>query len=147
MLFELNAIGYLGRDAEQNQTNGIEYIRFSVAVTEKYQKDGQTIEKTYWLDCVIWRPDRYKNLVPYLKKGTMIYVSGKPDSKPYKSQDGQLKSSISLQVNKVDLLKSPTNTAPTPPDNLKPTTGNADPRQTSSNSEVPVPDFDDDLPF
>jgi single-strand DNA-binding protein len=104
-MIKLQVIGNLGKDAITNQVNGKSVINFTVAHTEKYRdSSGMQKEKTIWVDCAYWT-DRV-NIVPYLKKGTQVYVEGQPDIRTYQTQDGRQNAVITLRIHSVQLLGS-----------------------------------------
>jgi len=102
-MLKAQIIGYLGRDGVVNNANGKSVINFSVAHTETW-KDLQTGEKkssTIWMNCSYFTDKTA--IAPYLKKGTQVYVEGKPTARAYTS-NGQNYASLELQVQKVQLL-------------------------------------------
>jgi len=81
-MLKINLIGRLGQDAQVNNVNGKSVINFSVADTEKYKnQQGEDVEKVNWTSCAYWT-DKL-NVANYLKKGTLVYVEGKPEAKIY----------------------------------------------------------------
>ena len=98
-MLKLQAIGNLGRDAELKNIGGKNVINFSIAHTEK-NKDGQ--EKTIWIDCAKWGEST--GILPYLKKGTKVFVEGNPDLRTYQKQDGTTATTLTLRVAHVELL-------------------------------------------
>lgn len=102
-MIKLLVIGNLGKDAILNNVNGKNVINFTVAHTEKY-KDTQGVQKdrTVWVDCSYWT-DR-TGVVPYLKKGTQVYVEGNPDVRTYTTQDGRNGASLTLRVLSIQLI-------------------------------------------
>lgn len=73
-----NILGNLGKDAEIKNINGKEYLSFSVASTEK---KGES-ESTTWISVL----SSNTNLLPYLKKGQQVFVSGRLSASIYQSQ-------------------------------------------------------------
>ena len=73
-------IGHLGKDAEIKKINEKEYLSFSVASTEK--KGEQ--EVTTWISVLA---GNNPNLLPYLKKGQQVFVSGRMSAGIYQSQN------------------------------------------------------------
>lgn len=73
-------IGNLGKDAEIKKINEKEYLSFSVASTEK--KGEQ--EVTTWISVLA---GNNPNLLPYLKKGQQVFVSGRMSAGIYQSQN------------------------------------------------------------
>lgn len=104
-MIKLLVIGNLGKDAVTNVVNGRNVINFNVAHTEKYKDaQGNQVEKTTWVECGYWT-DRTA-VVPYLKKGTQVYVEGNPDVRTYTTADGRNGASLRLNVLNVQLLGS-----------------------------------------
>jgi len=94
---EVQLFGFLGNDAEVKQMkDGREQVSFSVAETTK--RGGQ--EVTNWVSC--WYGN--KNVAPYLKKGTRVYVRGELSANIYQSKEGDSRVGYSVFVNKLELL-------------------------------------------
>ena len=87
-MIQANIIGNLGRDAEVKKINDKDYLSFSVASTEK--KGDQ--ETTTWVSCLA---SNNPNLLPYLKKGQQVFVSGRMSARIYQS-DNNIGMDISL---------------------------------------------------
>lgn len=149
MIFKTELIGNLGRDATVTVFQNKEALNFSVAHTEKWRdKNGVQSEKTTWVNCTIWEPG---GLAPYLKKGTLVYLSGTLDAVAYKPKDGgEPKADLRLKVFTCKLLsKAPevfstgTNAGaagkPAPATQTSPASGNPD--------NWPDPGNGDDMPF
>lgn len=99
----MQVIGHLGRDASTNTVNGKTVINFTVAHSEKWKSaDGSQQERTTWVDCSWWT-DRIA-VVPYLKKGTQVYLEGQPEARAFQKKDGTPGSSLSVRVGMVQLL-------------------------------------------
>jgi single-strand DNA-binding protein len=81
-------IGNLGKDAESKFTpNGTSVATFSIATSWR-RKDPQTGEwkdQTDWHNITLWRSE---NVVPYLTKGTQVYVEGRLHTRSYE-KDGK----------------------------------------------------------
>ena len=74
-MFKSIVIGNLGADAQVKESNGSKFVTFRVAHTESYtDQAGQKHESTTWIDCIMSNAE--SKVVPYLKKGTKVYVSG-----------------------------------------------------------------------
>ena len=96
---KIQIIGNLGRDAEtKNMDNGKHVINFSVAVTEK-NSNGSV---TNWFTCGYWT-DKI-GISQYLKKGTQVFIEGKPDVRAYTDKDGNVKAEFKILVNNIQLL-------------------------------------------
>lgn len=96
-------IGHLGADAEQKNSNGNEFVTFRVAHTDKWTDDaGQTHENTTWIDCII---NGSPKVLPYLKKGQMVYVSGSLGLRVYSSpKERCMKAGATISVKQIELL-------------------------------------------
>ncbi len=102
-MIKLQVIGHLGLDAQQNEVNGKKVINFSVAHTEKYKDaQGNSQEKTIWVSCAYWT-DKV-GILPYLKKGSLIYVEGQPDIRMFTTKDGRQEAQMILRCSQIDLL-------------------------------------------
>ena len=104
MLLKLSAIGYLAKDAIINSNNGNTVINFTVAVNEQYKKDGERKELTTFIDCAYWTDKT--GVVPFLTKGSLVQVNGRPESKLVQTQDGKTYAKLSLKITDLDLLSS-----------------------------------------
>lgn len=96
------AIGHLGKDCVVNNVSGKTVINFTLAHTEKYKKEGETVEKTTWLDCAYWSDKTA--IAAYLTKGKLVYVEGTPEINTFTRQDGTAGASFKLRVMTVQLL-------------------------------------------
>jgi single-strand DNA-binding protein len=103
-MLSLTAIGHIGKDAELKDVNGKKVIRFSLCVDQSYKnKEGVKVEKTTWIDCNFWNQEK---IAPYLKKGTMIFVSGEPGTHGYMSKDNAIVSLQTLTIQTLELLNT-----------------------------------------
>ena len=104
-MIKMQVIGNLGKDCVTNTVNGKNVINFSVAHKEKFKdSSGQPKEKTTWVDCAYWT-DRV-GIVPYLKKGTQVYVEGSPEVRSFLRNDGTPGASLTMRVSNIQLLGS-----------------------------------------
>lgn len=95
-------IGRLGKDAEQKTISGTEVINFSVGVTDTWKdKTGQKQSKTTWYECAKWGS---AGILPYLKKGTQVFVEGVPTADAYTNKDGQAVGVLRIKVNQIELM-------------------------------------------
>lgn len=78
-MFKVDLIGNIGIDARKENANGNEYIFFSVAHNRAV---GETKE-TIWVN--VYFPIKFENTLPYLKKGTRVYVRGNFGMRMYHS--------------------------------------------------------------
>lgn len=102
-MIKLQVIGHLGFNAQQNDVNGKKVINFSLAHTEKYKDaNGNNKEKTTWISCAYWTEKA--SLLPFLTKGTMLFVEGTPDTRIYQTKDGRQEAQIILRCSNIQLL-------------------------------------------
>jgi single-strand DNA-binding protein len=105
-MLKIQLIGRLGQDSIVNDVNGKKVVNFSVAHTEKYKNNqGGEVNKTTWVSCAYWT-DKL-NIANYLKKGTSVYVEGKPEVKTYTDKNtGNILPQLSMRVSSIQLLSS-----------------------------------------
>lgn len=89
MINKATIVGHLGKDPELRYTGaGQAVCTFSVATTEKYKdRSGQSQEKTEWHTVVAWG-SLAEICGKYLRKGAMVYVEGKIQTRSYDDRDG-----------------------------------------------------------
>lgn len=104
-MISLSVIGHLGQDATVGSVNGRTVINFTIAHSEKFKnKDGVEETNTIWLSCAYWTEKT--NLALYLKKGTQVYLEGKPEAKIYTNKNNQVIPQLHVRVSFVQLLSS-----------------------------------------
>lgn len=122
--------GNLGKDAEQRFTQGGDSIvQFSVPVKAGFGDKATTS----WINCNLWGK-RGESVLPYLKKGQLVGVSGEFMAREWQDKEGQKRISNECRVNDVQLLGK---------------SGSSD-AQLSAGKDKPKPRFDDigdDIPF
>jgi single-strand DNA-binding protein len=102
-MISLSIIGNIGGDAIVKEVGSKKVINFSVCHTEKYKDaNGNQQEKSTWVECAKW--GETTGILPYLLKGTKVFVEGKPEINLYAKKDGEPGGSIRVQVNKIELL-------------------------------------------
>ncbi len=105
-MLKLQIIGRLGGDAEiKTKGDGLRWIAFSVAHSEKFKSKGEEAEKTTWLRCTKWlREGDSIAVVQYMKKGGQVYVEGMPSINTFTDDNGQHHASLELRVSHIELL-------------------------------------------
>jgi single-strand DNA-binding protein len=133
---KLMIIGNLSEDASVVElASGMNVMNFNVAVNEKVKGE----KKTTW-----YRAAKFGNdisILPFLKKGTKVFLSGKPDIEQYTNNAGEAKANQKIIVFEIELLGSAqgaTETQQAPIAQAQTGTAQAQPES----SEEP-----DDLPF
>ena len=63
--------------------------------------------KTTWVNCTIWKKEGSNlRIADYLKKGTLVDLTGTPFSKAYTHEDGSVRSEIRLNVSNTNILRT-----------------------------------------
>ena len=119
--------GRIGRDSELNRMpNGDAVCNFSIA-NEIGTKDNP---RAQWIECAIFGK-RAESLLPYLKKGLKVTVSGRITLETYRNREGVEKAGLRLTVAEIDM-------------NLPPKgEGQAGAQRTHAAPDMP----EDDMPF
>ncbi len=93
--------GSAGRDAELSFTaSGSAVCKFSLAVSRRWQKDGNWSEETTWINCVAFG-QLAENSAETILKGTRCTVNGRLSIRQYETQDGEKKTSTELVADDV----------------------------------------------
>lgn len=99
-MIELLFVGRLGLDAAVENDS----IRLRVAVNNNRVIEGERLEETQWITC-FGTIDRVKGLLPYLKKGCKVFVSGRPRFSCYSSPIAKkFVPDVSVWVNSLQML-------------------------------------------
>ena len=118
-------IGRLGRDPETRyMPNGDAVCNFSIATTESWKdRNGQRQERTEWHNISMF--GRLAEIAgQYLKKGSLVYLEGKIQSRKYTGKDGIERTAFEIIASEMKMLggkaegsSESTNTAapPAPP--------------------------------
>ena len=103
-MLQISLVGALGADAEKRTANGHDFISFNVASTERFTKaDGTQAENTTWVSCTL-NGDGGK-LLQYLRRGTIVYVSGRGSTRVYSSpKERRMVAGINLMVDAIELV-------------------------------------------
>ena len=88
MINNVVLVGRLARDPELKYTgNNIAVASFSLAVNRNF-KDANGERETDFINCVIWR-QQAENLANWAKKGALIGITGRIQTRSYENQQGQ----------------------------------------------------------
>lgn len=129
----LVATGNLGRDAEQRFTpSGDSIVQFSIPIVAGYGKN----QVTTWVNCNLWGK-RGESVLPYLKKGQQVGVSGEFQLRKWNDKEGQERLTPELRCNDVQLLGSRPSETP----------ASAVPQPESNEQNSGFDDFDESVPF
>ena len=105
-MIRISVIGRLGQDAVVNTVNGKTVINFSMAYSEKFKnQQGEDVDKTTWVSCAYWT--ERTTVATCLKKGTLIYMEGKPEAKTYlNDKTKETVAQLHSRVSSLQLLSS-----------------------------------------
>lgn len=125
--------GRLGGDAELRTTQGgTPILSFSVANKVGY---GER-ESTLWVRCAIFGKRAEGRLIEFLKKGTVVSVTGELNVRAWTDKTGASQASADLVVREVELLSS------------KSSGGESrEPARHEEPAREEEPAFDDEIPF
>ena len=100
-------VGRLGKDPETRyMTNGEAMTNVTLATSENWKdKSGEKQEKTEWHNLTFYR--RLAEVAgEYLKKGSMIYVEGKIQTRKWQDKEGKDRYTTDIIVNEMQMLGS-----------------------------------------
>ena len=138
-------IGRLGQEPTiRYMPNGEAVCNFSIATSETWKdQSGQKQERTEWHNITLYR--RMAEVAgQYLKKGSLVYIEGRIQSRKYTGKDGIERTAYEIIGSEMKMLgggndggqQNAQHTPPAPPS-----------RQAPAAPAQPVDDIDDDVPF
>lgn len=143
MLNQVQLIGRLGQEPTiRYMPNGEAVCNFSIATSENWKDaNGQKQERTEWHNITLYR--RLAEVAgQYLKKGALVFVQGKIQSRKYVDKNGIERTAYEIICDSMKMLGDTAGgaqqqTPPPPPQ-----------RQAQAKQPVqPVNDVEDDVPF
>ncbi|TYL04016.1 single-stranded DNA-binding protein [Streptococcus dysgalactiae] len=139
MINNIVLVGRMTKDAELRHTpSQVAVATFTLAVNRRFKEQNGERE-TDFINCVIWRQSA-ENLANWAKKGTLIGITGRIQTRNYENQQGQRVYVTEVVAESFQVLESR---------NQQSGQGNSsqnDNSQSFSNSN-PMDISDDDLPF
>ena len=98
-------VGRLGRDPETRYTGGGQAVaNFSVATDETYKdKNGERQKRTEWHKIVVWGKQA-EIAQQYLKKGSLIFIEGRIQSREWQDKEGQKRTSFEIVATNFRML-------------------------------------------
>ena len=143
MLNKVTLIGRLGRDPETRYLpNGDAVCNFSLATDKSWKdKNGQKQEHTEWHAITLYR--RLAEIAgQYLKKGSLIYLEGKIQSRKYTDKQGTERTAYEIVCHEMKMLGgNEAHMQPAPPANKEP------PAPPAARNAAPPSDDDSEIPF
>jgi single-strand DNA-binding protein len=98
-------VGRLGRDPETRFTGGGQAVaNFSLATDESYKdKNGERQKRTEWHKITVWGKQA-EIAQQYLKKGSLVYVEGRIQTREWQDKEGQKRTSYDIVCNNFRML-------------------------------------------
>src|SRR5579871_4858633 len=101
-------VGRLGRDPETRYTSGGQAVaNFTLATDESYKdRSGERQKRTEWHRVVLW--GKLAEITQqYLKKGMLVYIEGRIQTRQWEDKrDGQKRSTTEIVANVMRMLTS-----------------------------------------
>lgn len=100
-------IGHIGKEPEIKYLEGnIARLSFSLATTEAFtDKTGKRSEHTEWHNIVMWRQIA-ENAAKILKKGMLVYLEGKLQTRQWNDKSGNSKNITEIIVDTFNVLQN-----------------------------------------
>ena len=90
-------IGRLGQNPEVREVGTSKVANFSIATDESYtDRNGNKVEKTEWHRIVMWNKAA-ENAEAYLKKGSLVYIEGKLETRSWENDAGEKRYSTEVK--------------------------------------------------
>ncbi|MBN6741656.1 single-stranded DNA-binding protein [Acidithiobacillus sp. MC6.1] len=140
-------MGHLGRDPEMRyQPSGGAIANFSIATSETFKdKEGNKQERTEWHRVVLF--GRTAEIAgEYLRKGSMVYVEGRLQTRKWTDKEGQERYTTEIVGDRLQMVGGRHDGGSSGSEGGAEEGGKVNPAQhesASSHSE----DFDDQIPF
>ena len=98
-------VGRLGRDPETRYTGGGQAVaNFSLATDETYKdRNGERQKRTEWHKIVVWGKQA-EIAQQYLKKGSLIFIEGRIQSREWQDKEGQKRTSFEIVATNFRML-------------------------------------------
>lgn len=106
-LNKVMVIGYLGRDPEMRFTpSGKSVTNFSVACNRSWKNaEGEKITETEWFNVLAWG-SLAETSKQFLKKGSLVYVEGRLQSRSWQDKEGRPHKSVEIVAQDIIALSS-----------------------------------------
>src|SRR5690625_2120573 len=142
MLNRVVLVGRLTKDPELKYTaNGVTVANFTNACNRPY-KNQQGEQEADFINCVAWRKPA-ENLANYMKKGGLIGVDGRIQTRSYEGQDGKKVYVTEVVAENVQFLESRNSQ----PKQQRVDVYNNEVKQAQQFNGEQIDVSDDDLPF
>jgi single-strand DNA-binding protein len=97
----VTVVGNLTREPELRYTTGGRGVAsFGLAVSRRYQVNGEWQEQTSFLNIVAWG-SLGENAAASLSKGTRVIVTGRLDQRSYETKEGEKRSVVEINADEI----------------------------------------------
>jgi len=103
-LNKVQLMGRLGQDPDARFTpTGKQVVKFSLAVSNRWKKDGEVKENTEWVNIEAWgRLAEVCN--EYLRKGSLVYIEGRLKTDKYVDDSGENRYFAKVVIQQMQML-------------------------------------------
>lgn len=113
MINRITILGRLARDPElRNTQSGTAVTSFTLAV-DRNRKDADGNTPVDWIDCIAWQKTA-EILAQYARKGALIGVTGRLQSRKYTAKDGTPRTAWEVVVDEFSFCERRQDAAPAP---------------------------------
>ncbi|MGI6710351.1 MAG: single-stranded DNA-binding protein [Bacilli bacterium] len=97
--------GRLVKDPELKHTsNNIPYVQFTIAVNRPFAAKDSNAQQADFISCVVWR-QAAENLARYIKKGGLIGIEGRIQSRTYDDASGTRQYTMDVVCDSIEFLE------------------------------------------
>jgi single-strand DNA-binding protein len=149
MLNQVNIIGRLGKDPEiKTLQNGNQVANLSIACEEKWKdkSTGERKSRTEWVRVVCWNENLNGIIEEYLRKGSLVYLSGKLQTREWE-KNGEKRYSTEVVLNGFDCKMTMLDTKGDRKNSGDDGFDSGAPARSSGSGRRPAEDLDDSIPF
>lgn len=105
MLNRVVLVGRLTKDPDLRYTpNGVAVANFTLAVNRPFSNQQGNREADF-INCVVWRRPA-ENLANYMKKGSLVGVDGRVQTRSFEGQDGKMVYITEIVADSVQFLET-----------------------------------------
>lgn len=104
MINSVSLTGRLTKEVELRYTpSGVPMARFTLAVNRTFKQEGQ--QEADFIQCIAWRKQA-ENLANYMKKGSLVGVTGRIQTGSFEGQDGKRVFTTDIVAENIVFLES-----------------------------------------
>lgn len=142
---KMNILGRVGKDPEhRTAASGTTFANFSIAV-DGWAKPGED-KKTEWFNCIAFKA-KADVVDQYVKKGDLIFVSARMQTRKYEDKNGTERTSVEFIVDELQLIGRTEKRDAEDRDTYSTDGGKPASKSAARAAPPKQEDFDDDIPF